>query len=163
VTKNTGDQIVEKFQFRQLLGRSRHSSNEIIDRFAVQLRLRRNRYLRDNTVKVSNDVTLFLPMEQETLLREEQEAVKRHAGFDMIHTSTTTRTIVHHEVYHSSSYGGMGHTSSSLVEVAANNCNIYGRIVKFILHQSRCISLIKLMHPHNLNICKESKSDFVIF
>jgi hypothetical protein len=102
-------------------------------------------------------------MEQETLLREEQEAVKRHAGFDIIHNSMTTRAIVHHEVYHSSSYGRKGHTASSLVEVAANNCNIYGRIVEFILHQSCCISLIKLMHPHNLNICKESKSDFVIF
>jgi hypothetical protein len=63
-TNNTGDEIVEKIQVRQLLGSSRHSSNEIIDRFAVQLRLRRNRYLRwvqtTNETKIKFLFMIFL-------------------------------------------------------------------------------------------------------
>ena len=42
------------------------------------------------------------------------------------------------------------------MEVTGNSCTVYGRVVKFILHQSRAIALIRIMHPHNLNICKET-------
>ena len=165
---------MRKFQFRQLLARSHHSSNEIIQKFAVQLRLRRNRsvrwvqttnellehgfmsiFFRDNTIKVTEDVLYFLPMAQEMLLREEQEAVMTYLGIDITHSVTPTKAIIHHEVYHSSAYGRKGNTCSSIVEVFANNCNIYGRIVKFILHQSRAIA-IRILHPHSLNICKET-------
>ena len=42
------------------------------------------------------------------------------------------------------------------MEAVTNNYTIYGRIVKFILHQSRAIALIKIIHAHKLNICKEA-------
>ena len=120
---------MRKFQFRQQLARSHHSSNEIIEKFAVQLRLRRNPsvrwvqttnellehgvmsiFFRDNTIKVTEDVLYFLPMAQEMLLREEQEAVMTYLGIDITHSATPTRAIIHHEVYHSSAYRRKGNT-----------------------------------------------------
>ena len=70
------------------------------------------------------------------------------AKFDIHH--------VDHEIYLSSMYQRKGSTCSSLVKVVANNHTIYGRIIKFILLQSRPIALVKVMHPHTFNICKET-------
>jgi hypothetical protein len=66
-TRNVGDLIVQRFYLRQQLARSHHSTNKIVDKYAVQLRLRRNRYSSGNTNTVSDNVTFFLPMTQETL------------------------------------------------------------------------------------------------
>ena len=65
-------------------------------------------FFRNNTVKVTDDVTYFLPMTQEILLREEREAAMRYTGLDITHSSTPTRTVVRHDVYHSSTYGRKG-------------------------------------------------------
>jgi hypothetical protein len=148
--------IVQRFNLRPQLARSHHSTNKIVDIFAVQQRFRRNRYSRGNTITVTDNVTFFLPVTQETLEDKEREAVMRHIGVDVIHCATPARAIIGLEVYHSSMYTRKGNTCSSLVEVKSKSNTVYGRIVKFILHQSNPIALVKVMHPHNLNICKES-------
>jgi hypothetical protein len=155
-TRNIGDQVIEKFHHRQELARCQHTSSEVIDKFTVQLRLRRNRYVRDNTVTITDDVKYFLPMPQDLLQIEEWEAIMRFCGVDVIQCATPARAIVNHEVYHSAMYKRKGSSCSNLVEAVGNNHTVYGRIVKFILHQSSPIALLKVMHPHDLNICKET-------
>ena len=95
-------------------------------------------------------------MTDEPLLREEQDAVSSYFGIHVSIASTPTRAIIHHEVFHSSSYKQKGSTCSSLVEVVDNMGTIYGEIIKFISHDFKAIAIIKVMHPHRQYICKNS-------
>jgi hypothetical protein len=95
-------------------------------------------------------------MSTELLQRDEQEAILLYLGFHASSCATSTRAIIQHEVYHSSSYKRKGSTCSSLVEVVTNISTIYGGIVKFIFHESCPLAIIKIMYAHKLNICKES-------
>ena len=159
------------------MARSHLSCDELVSDYAFQLRLRRNRsvrcevkqastknsrlyytlYLfRKNTVEVSSDVAFFLLMSTEPLQRDEQEAIFRYLGFHASSCATSTRAIIQHEVYHSSSYKRKGNTCSCLVEIVNNIGTIYGEIVKFTFHNSCPLAIIKIMYAHKLNICKES-------
>ncbi|XP_062509415.1 uncharacterized protein LOC134185597 isoform X2 [Corticium candelabrum] len=103
-TRNVGDQIVDNFLLRQQLSRCKLSLDDVIDNFTVNLRLRRHRSVRKNTLQVAPNIDFFLPMAQESLTwREKQELIRFAIASVTEQVKTTARAIIKHEVFHSQS------------------------------------------------------------
>lgn len=109
---------------------------------------------RKNTIKVADGIDFYLPFNEQPLNDQEQLAVRLLTGIDKETVPTATRIKKSQEVFHSELYQRRGNTCSSIVEVQSR-ISIFGKVLKFVLVDTRPVAIIQLFHKHDLNICKD--------